>query len=255
MTTDNKDVSASPDAAEIAASVSAAAAAEPAQGEPPAPAPEPAQGITIDDLQRALDQRQGTQNNWNAEQMRRIEANLTAKMEATVAPILERAKAEEAARVEQLDPEDQAAYWKAQATAPAPEPVQPAPQQVQNSASYSAEERLAIINSTQQMLTAEGVNVPYSDNRLWTGATNGMTHDQLIAVARQNAQKLKAPATAPAAPAAAPAATPPPSTQDAPASTGATYGNRSELNAALLNGEIPNIDEFKRIGKEAGILK
>ena len=48
MTTDNKDVSASPDSVEgIAASVSASAApAPPTTGEPPAPAVEPATGIT-----------------------------------------------------------------------------------------------------------------------------------------------------------------------------------------------------------------
>ena len=254
MTTDN-GVSASADSAEsIAASVSAAAAAAtPAKGEPTAPAVEPVTGITLADLDKALDSRQGSQNNWNAQQMRTIEANLSAKLDATIAPLMARQEAEEQARVEQLEPEDQAAYWKQQATAPAPEPSAPPAQPVQGAETYSADDRLNIINSTQNMLTAEGVNVPYTDDRLWAGATNGMTTDQLVGVARQNAQRLKA--SVQAAPAAEPAVTPPPSTQAAPSSTAASYGNRSELNAALLSGEIPNIDEFNRIGQESGILK
>jgi len=255
MTTENKDVSASDSAEAIAASVSAAAApATPATGEPTAPAVEQATGITLADLETALNSRQGTQNNWNAQQMRNIEANLSAKLDATIAPLLARQQAEEQARVEQLDPEDQVAYWKQQATAPAPEPSPVAPQQVQqNGDSYSADDRLNIINATTNMLSSEGVNVPYTDDRLWAGATNGMTTDQLVAVARQNAQKLKASTSTP--PAAEPAATPPPSTQAAPASSSTSYGSRTELNAALLSGEIENIDEFNRIGRESGILK
>jgi hypothetical protein len=103
------------------------------------------------------------------------------------------------------------------------------------------------------MLSSEGVTVPYTDDRLWAGATNGMTSDQLLGIARQNAQKLKASTSTP--PAAVPAATPPPSTQAAPASSSTSYGSRTELNAALLSGEIKNIDEFNRIGQESGILK
>lgn len=256
MTTENNGVSASPDSAEaIAASVSAAAApATPAIEEPTAPAVEPATGITLADLETALNSRQGTQNNWNAQQMRTIEANLSAKLDATIAPLMARQRAEEQARIEELDPEDQVAYWKQQATAPAPEPSPAAPQQVQqNGDSYSADDRLNIINATTNMLSSEGVNVPYTDDRLWAGATNGMTTDQLVGVARQNAQKLKASTSTP--PAAEPAATPPPSTQAAPASSSTSYGSRTELNAALLSGEIKNIDEFNRIGQESGILK
>lgn len=255
MTTENTDVSASDSAESIAASVSAAAApATPAIGEPTAPAVEPATGITLTDLETALNSRQGTQNNWNAQQMRTIEANLSAKLDAAVAPLMARQQAEEQARIEQLEPEDQAAYWKQQATAPAPEPSPAAPQQVQqNGDSYSAEDRLDIINATTNMLSSEGVSVPYTDDRLWAGATNGMTTDQLLGIARQNAQRLKASTSTP--PAAVPAATPPPSTQAAPASSSTSYGSRTELNAALLSGEIKNIDEFNRIGQESGILK
>lgn len=255
MTTENTDVSASDSAESIAASVSAAAApATPATGEPPAPAVEPATGITLTDLETALNSRQGTQNNWNAQQMRTIEANLSAKLDATIAPLMARQKAEEQARIEELEPEDQAAYWKQQANAPAPEPFPAAPQQVQqNGDSYSAEDRLDIINATTNMLSSEGVNLPYTDDRLWAGATNGMTSDQLLGIARQNAQRLKASTSTP--PAAVPAATPPPSTQAAPASSSTSYGSRTELNAALLSGEIKNIDEFNRIGQESGILK
>jgi hypothetical protein len=255
MTTENTDVSASDSAESIAASVSAAAApATPAIGEPPAPAVEPATGITLTDLETALNSRQGTQNNWNAQQMRTIEANLSAKLDATIAPLMARQKAEEQARIEQLEPEDQAAYWKQQATTPAPQPSPAAPQQVQqNGDSYSAEDRLDIINATTNMLSSEGVNLPYTDDRLWAGATNGMSSDQLLGIARQNAQRLKASRSTP--PAAVPAATPPPSTQAAPASSSTSYGSRTELNAALLSGEIKNIDEFNRIGQESGILK
>ena len=107
MTTENTDVSASDSAESIAASVSAAAApATPATGEPTAPAVEQATGITLADLETALNSRQGTQNNWNAQQMRTIEANLSAKLDATIAPLMARQRAEEQARIEQLEPED-----------------------------------------------------------------------------------------------------------------------------------------------------
>lgn len=256
MTTDNKGVSASNDADAIAASVSAAAApAEPAEGEPQAPVEVPAQAVTLDALENTFKKFEGRTANWNAQKMREIKDELRAELRASVSPLLERAKAEEQARVEQLDPEDQAAYWKAQATAPAPEPSAPEAQPTQGADTYSADDRLEIINSTTQMLAAEGVNVPYTDNRLWDGATNGMTPAQLVEKARENAQKLKAPAPAPAATPTAPAATPPPSTQAAPASASHSYSSRSDLNAALLSGEIKDIDEFNRIGIEAGILK
>jgi hypothetical protein len=254
MTTENNGVSASDSAESIAASVSAAAATIPAIGESLAPVVERATGITLTDLETALNSRQGTQNNWNAQQMRTIEANLSAKLDATLAPLMARQKAEEQARIEELDPEDQVAYWKQQATAPAPQPSPAAPQQVTRSGdSYSAEDRLDIINATTNMLSSEGVNVPYTDDRLWAGATNGMSPDQLLGIARQNAQRLKASTSTP--PAAVPAATPPPSTQTAPSSSSTSYGSRTELNAALLSGEIKNIDEFNRIGQESGILK
>jgi hypothetical protein len=176
MTTENNGVSASDSAESIAASVSAAAATIPAIGESLAPVVERATGITLTDLETALNSRQGTQNNWNAQQMRTIEANLSAKLDATLAPLMARQKAEEQARIEELDPEDQVAYWKQQATAPAPQPSPAAPQQVTRSGdSYSAEDRLDIINATTNMLSSEGVNVPYTDDRLWAGATNGMS--------------------------------------------------------------------------------
>jgi hypothetical protein len=255
MTTDNKGVSASTDSAEaIAAAVSAAAApAEPAVGEPLAPAAEPAQGLTLSDLETSFKSFEGRNANWNAQKMREIEQGVNARIDQALAPFVARQQADELARVEQLDAEDQAAYWKQQATAPAPEPSAPPAQPTQGADTYSAEQRLSIINETTNMLASEGLNVSHTDNRLWAGATNGMTPEQLVGIARVYAQKLKAPSQPP--PAAAPAATPPPSTQAAPSSSSTTYGSRTELNAALLSGEIPNIDEFNRIGLESGILK
>ncbi len=256
MTTDNKEVSASPESPEaIAAQVSASAQPAAGEGEPtPAPAAEPAKAVTLADLEQALNSFQGRQSNYTADRFKKIEQTLKQEIDQALAPVRELASRAEMAQVEQLDPEEQVEYWKKKATAPAPEPSAPTAQPSQGVDTYSADDRLNIINSTTQMLVSEGVSVPYTDDRLWAGATNGMTVDQLVAVARQNAQKLKAPA--PAAPAATPPSpTPPPSTQEAPAVTGASYGSRSELNAALLSGEIKDIDEFQRIGREAGILR
>lgn len=256
MTTEKQEVSASPESAEgIAAQVSAAQEPAPASGEQTAPA-ETAKGLTLADLESTFKTYEGRQNNWNAQRMREIEQTVNSRVEAIISPLLERQKAEEIARVEQMEPEDQVAYWKQQATAPEPKPEAPKAQQAQQAQqaqAYSSDDRLKIINAAETMIANMGLNIRYTDERLWNGAVNGMDADQILEIARVNAQKLKAPASQPTP--AAPAATPPPSTQAAPSSSSITYGSRTEANAALLSGQIPNIDEFQRIGLQEGWLK
>jgi hypothetical protein len=101
--------------------------------------------------------------------------------------------------------------------------------------------------------TQLGVNIPYTDARLWVGVQDGMDVAQLTQLARTNAEALKTPA-APAPVAAAPdALNPPPpvSTQAAPDSTSTPIETRTEAAEAFKRGEI-NIDEYKDIGRDKG---
>jgi len=249
MTNENTDVSAS-EADKIAADVSAKVAEKPA-GEDALPKPA---AVTIDDLEAALNRRQGTQNNWNAQQMRQIEASLLAKIDTSLGPLLARQEAETLSRVEQLEPEEQAAYWKTKATQE-PEPAPAAPVTPQNGVmDYTDSDRLQLANATTAMLTQLKVSLPYSDDRLWKGATNGMTIEQLVNVARVNAVALSTTPT-PSEPAPVENQSTPTSTQAAPASTGSTYGSRTEAQEALLRGDIKDIDEFKSIGAIEGWYK
>ena len=52
--------------------------------------------------------------------MKEIEASLQTKIDEALAPVRELATRAEMAQVEQLEPEEQAEYWKKKATSPAP---------------------------------------------------------------------------------------------------------------------------------------
>jgi len=252
MTTDN-GVSAQDDIAVIAADVSAAAATPVVTGEPQAPEPQATPGVTLSDLENTFKSYEGRQANYTSGRFRDMEANLNAKINEELAPLRELVSRSEQAQVEQLDESEQIEYWKNKSAKPAPEPQQPAPVAV-NADQYSSDDRLAIINNTTAMLTQLKLNIPYTDERLWAGATNGMSQEQLLQVARTNAVNLGAAPPPAQVQTQQPPATPP-STQAAPASTGSTYGSRTEANAALLRGDIKDIDAFKAIGLSEGWLK
>lgn len=250
MTTE-PDVSASQDPAVIAATVSANAAPPVVNGEPPAPEPSASPGVTLADLENTFKSYEGRQANYTSGRFKDIETNLQATIDRELAPLRDLVSRQTAAAVEQLDEAEQIEYWKNEANKPAPEPQQ-AVQQGEATDQYSSDDRLAIINNTQAMLTELKINVPYTDARLWNGAKNGMTKEQLLNIARSNAVVIGT--AAPKVQAQTPPATPP-STQAAPASTGTTYGSRTEAQAALLSGDIKDIDTFKEIGLSEGWLK
>ena len=259
MTTDNKDVSASPESPEaIAAQVSANAQAEGGGGVESTPAAESAPAVTLADLERTVNSFQGRQTNYTAGRMKEIEASLQTKIDEALAPVRELATRAEMAQVEQLEPEEQAEYWKNKATNPAPsQTVQPEVQPQVQPGVIAVEDQARIAREVQAFADQNNVPVSYLSKNVWQGATTNMPVDQLIQVAQSNILRMKstpAPAAQPAQPAVG---TPPPptSTQQAPASTGTVYGSRTEAQQALLNGDIANIDEFQRIGRTEGWLK
>ena len=238
---------------EIADAVAAAQNKEPApEVTPPATdAPPAPPGVTLADLEFALDRRQGTQNNWNASQMKRIETNLQAQLDAAMAPFKETMSALEQARVDELEPEQQVEYWKNKATAAPGEAS--APPVAEQTGEFSDTQRLQIVNQVTQMLNEEGVQVNYLDTRLYEGATTTMPPEQIVQIARGNAIKIKANpaaaapvATLPATPLSA-SGDPPPSTQDAPSASTSAIETKTEAAEALARNDI-NIDEYREIG-------
>ena len=252
MTTENTEVSASPETAEeIAATVSAAQTQ--AVPEQDAPAEQPPTGVTLADLQTELNKYRGSQANYTASQFKRIEENLNTKLDEALNPIRELTARSEEERISSLEPEEQAEYWreKANQRTNAP-PVAATPQQ---QGVIGEVEQARIAREVQKYADDNGVQVSYLNKAIWQGATTDMPVETLIEVAQSNISAMKNPAATAASQAVAPAVaqTPPPiSTQEAPSSSGPTYGSRSEANAALLRGDIKDIDTFKSIGLSEG---
>lgn len=252
MTTENTEVSASPETAEeIAATVSAAQTQ--AVPEQDAPAEQPPTGVTLADLQTELNKYRGSQANYTASQFKRIEENLNTKLDEALNPIRELTARSEEERISSLEPEEQAEYWreKANQRTDAP-PVVATPQQ---QGVIGEVEQARIAREVQKYADDNGVQVSYLNKAIWQGATTDMPVETLIEVAQSNISAIKnsAATAAPQAVAPAVAQTPPPiSTQEAPSSSGPTYGSRSEANAALLRGDIKDIDTFKSIGLSEG---
>ncbi len=256
MTTEKQEVSASQDSAEnianavLAAQGESAPAEEQVQEKVPEQAPA-SSAPTLSDIENVFNKYQGTQNNWNANRMKQIEDNLNSKVDEALQPIRELSKKMEQAQVDQLEPEDQVEYWKNKAQTSAETPRQQQQQEL------SADEKLNLANNVTQLITQNGLQMTHLDNRIWEGATAGMSSDQYLALAHSNISRLKTtptPAPAPASVEAPAPATPPPTTQEAPSQTRSPIETKSEAVEAFQRGDI-NIDEYRSIGSEKGWLR
>ena len=252
MTTEKQEVvsATTEDAGKVADAVSAAQDKAPAPEEKP-PATDTPAGITIEDLQSTFKSFEGRNANYNADRFRTIKSELSTEIETALAPLKETMSNLEQARVSELDPEQQADYWKKKATeTPKPAP-EPAPQAV--GAEYTDTQRLQLANETTAMLTQMKVQVPYTDDRLWAGATTGMSVAELGIVARGNASRLQTgPVATPVTPVAAD--DPPPSTQDAPVIPSSPIESKTDAAQALARQEI-NSDDYRKLGIEQGWLR
>ena len=252
MTTEKQEVSASQDSAENIASTVLAAQDESAEAEEQVQEQVPEQapassGPTLSDIENVFNKYQGTQNNWNANRMKQIEDNLNSRVDEALRPFRDMSIKMEQAQVDQLEPEEQVEYWKNKAQTPAEAPQQQQKQQEE----LSADEKLSLANNVTQLITQNKLQMTHLDNRIWEGATTGMTAEQYYTLAQNNIGRLK---TAPApTPTPAPA-TPPPTTQEAPSQTTSPIETKSEAVEAFQRGDI-NIDEYRSIGSEKGWLR
>jgi hypothetical protein len=255
--TEKTEVSASPETVEeIAANVSATQIQ--AVQEQTALVEQSPTGITRADLQVEFDKYRGSQANYVASHFKRIEESLNTKLDEVLTPMRELTLHSEEQRISELEPEEQVEYWRQRAN----EPIKESPPAAisQQKAIISEGQQAQIAREVQKYADDNGVQVSYLNSAVWQGATTDMPVETLIQVAQANISTMKnraLPATT-ASPAVVPAVaqTPPPvSTQEAPSSSGATYGSRSEANAALLRGEIKDIDTFKSIGLSEGWYK
>jgi aspartokinase len=179
--------------------------------------------------------------------MKQIEDNLNSRVDEALRPFRDMSIKMEQAQVDQLEPEEQVEYWKNKAQTPAEAPQQQQKQQEE----LSADEKLSLANNVTQLITQNKLQMTHLDNRIWEGATTGMTAEQYYTLAQNNIGRLK---TAPApTPTPAPA-TPPPTTQEAPSQTTSPIETKSEAVEAFQRGDI-NIDEYRSIGSEKGWLR
>lgn len=261
MTTDNKaqdsvsaeeeqdEPSVSAEEEQIAQAVADASSAPETEEQQEEQAPRP---LTADDLDKALkdfqSSFQGRQANYTAEQLRQHRESLKQEFDASLAPLREQAALIEQARIEQLEPEEQAEYWRKRALEPSQvtEPVVPAEQ----TPAYSDTDVSRLRGRVEGMLANAGINIDPEDDRLWVGARVGASIDDLFTVAQQNAKGL---APAPQTPAETPAPSRPrvPSTSGAPKTQGRSYNSRTDIAEALQAGDI-NSDQAREFTRNLG---
>ena len=218
----------------VADAVDAPVADEPAEPQ----APSPLTAADLDDrIARLESSLQGRTANWNAEQNRQFQESMRQELDAHLSPLREQASLIEDARVQQLEPEEQAEYWRQKATQKAePQPVQ------EQAPVYQQNEIVLLKGKVEGMLSGIGLDIDPEDDRLWAGARVGASVDDLFALARRNAQGLT-----PKPKAAEPAA---PERPRVPSSTGASrrqgrqFNSRTDIAEALTNGDI-NSDQAR----------
>lgn len=131
-------------------------------------------------------------------------------------------------------------------------------QQQENNQWLGQEETSELAAFTDGALAAAGVQALRNDARLWTGAQSNMNLQQLKEVAQKNIVSIASPSaqsnSAPPSNSPAPTNTPPevpPTMQDAPTATIASYSSRGEMAKAALAGEIDS-NQIAEIMKENG---
>ena len=241
--------SATPEEEKMAQQIASAAKDE----QTPEPQANGTRAITLEDLERVTKdiegKIQGRTANWNSTMFgRQFEAFKDGLRQELRSEINDAIGAQaEMARVDSLDAEEQAEYWRNKALNPDPPPAQAAQTaQPQQGGGLSEDEQKSLAAYAVGVLKTAGMNTAmYNDPSYWTGTNADMSVDQMAEVFYTNVQKQKAPATPAASPTqATPPPPPPPSTQDAPASPSATYDSKTEVAAAFGRGEI-NIDQYR----------
>lgn len=245
--TDETSVSAEEEqiAQAVADAVDVTEPAEQQEEQQEAPAP-----LTASDLENSIKRLesslQGRTANWTAEQFRQFRVEMRKELDAQFAPMREQAALIEQAHVEQMEPEDQAEYWRKRALEPN-KPAETVAQQVEPA--YSDTDVSRLRGRVEGMLAGIGLDLDPQDERLWVGARIGTSIDDLFSVAQRNAKGLVQPAT-PAEP-SAPARPRIPTTNGARKTQGRQYNSWTDITEALIAGEI-NSDESRELRRNLG---
>jgi hypothetical protein len=195
----------------------------------------------VGSLQGAIANRSGQDRKVLGDRLERIE-NAVTVMSSTADEQARNAK------LATMTAEEQAEFLyeenKTLRATPAPNTAQ---QQVNESQWLNQNDTTELAAFTDGALAAAGIQTPRNDQRLWAGAQQGMTLDQLKVVAQGNIRAFAQPAASqpgtlgtpsvPAEPTTTPPAVPP-SMQDAPVATIADFSSRAEMAQAALRGEI-----------------
>jgi hypothetical protein len=194
--------------------------------------------IIRDTVSKEMNKLRVDQINYTAQQLKEIRLNIAEDLKG----YKEHQEALEQQRLSQMDPEEQAEYWKQKAQKPAVPVVEEQPQR-DFSQVYSAAQGAAMA------LGLNNIDVQH-DQRLWEGATANMTDQQLVQLASQNIAKLKNPQSQQPAKATQPQkAPPPPSTDGAPKVGNKRFNTISDLASEMASGHI-NADQYRKGQRE-----
>lgn len=243
MTTDNKspqeEVSASEEsvsAEKIADELTAAEEQPQDDVQPPAPAP------ASFDSEELITRIERSVQGRSANAFGQFRKQIREELEETLKPIREFSATVEQARVEQMDPEEQAAYWRRKATEQAQRPAPTAPEPEPDPDTYTPQQQQELSASVNGMLEGMDLDPQLLRNpELWKGWQPGDSVERAKRVALTNARRLKAEAAGRTAPAAQPPTTPPPpSTNGAPRQSANVINTRTEAYEAFSDGRIKN---------------
>ena len=208
-----------------------------------------------DEIRSAFGKEQGRIAGQYGQQQGRLSRQIRDEVKEAIGDVVKPIKQQldtwEQGRISQLEPEEQAAYWqhKYQETSSQPESnVQEEQKPTWGTLSQQDQEGLA--NYAYAVLDTQGLDQNLvRDQRLWQGATESMSVEELKQVAIRNAAKLK-----PAAPqqgsSTAQVATPP-TTSGAPATPRSGFDVKSDLYRAFREGKVDS-DEFRQIKRQKG---
>ena len=209
-----------------------------------------------DEIRSAFGKEQGRIAGQYGQQQGRLSRQIRDEVKEAIGDVVKPIKQQldtwEQGRINQLEPEEQAAYWqtKYQESSSSSEPkVQEEVKAGWGNLTQQDQENLA--SYTSAVLDTEGLNNSLlSDQRLWQGATESMTVEQLKQIARNNASRLK-PRAGGQPPAQSAQAATPPTTSGAPASPRSGFDAKSDLYQAFRQGKVDS-NEFRQIKRQKG---
>ena len=184
---------------------------------------------------------------------RQIRDEVRGVIEEVVKPVKSQLDTWEQGRISQLEPEEQAAYWQHKYQENSTQPVaEPQQEQAAGWGTLTQQDQSDLASYAQAVLETQGLDRSLmADQRLWQGASESMSVDQLKILARQNVSALKGQPQQTAQPAQSAQASTAPTTSGAPASPRSGYDTRTDLYQAFREGKVDS-NEFRNIKRQKG---